>query len=82
MFSNFRLIAMSKRLLQISLYQAPHLMCSTLYLLSELIKARPQEAKFLEHIIEKNQKPLFEEDDSDADDDYKVDIDTSGEIIL
>ena len=75
-----RMIAISKRLLQSSLQQAPHLMCSTLYLLSELIKFRPQDAKFLEQIMESSKKALFEEDDSDADDDYKVDIESSGRI--
>ena len=77
-----RMIAISKRLLQSSLQQAPHLMCSTLYLLSELIKIRPQDAKFLEQIMENSKKSLFEEDDSDVDDDYKVDIESSGKRVI
>ena len=77
-----RMIAISKRLLQLSLQQSPNLICSTLYLLSELIKNRPQDAKFLEHVLETstNQSKFDDDEDSDdADDDYKVDID-SGKV--
>ena len=80
-----RMIAISKRLLQLSLQQSPNLICSTLYLLSELIKNRPQDAKFLEHVLETstNQSKFDDgEDSDDADDDYKVDIDSGKEILI
>ena len=78
-----RMIAISKRLLQLSLQQSPNLICSMLYLLSELIKFRPQDAKFLEKVLETstNQSKFDDEDSDDADDDYKVDID-SGKMIF
>lgn len=76
-----RMIALVKRLLQVALFQQPHLICSLLYLISELIKTRPNEAKLLEAVIEHHAKEakLFDEDDDDMDDDYKVDLDTDDE---
>ena len=70
---------MIKRLLQVALYQQPHLMCAVLYLTSELIKARGKDAKLLEKVLENCNKPIFKEDneENDLDDDFKVDIDTS-----
>ena len=74
-----RMIAVIKRLLQVALYQQPHLMCAVLYLTSELIKARGKDAKLLEKVLENCNKPIFKEDneENDLDDDFKVDIDTS-----
>ena len=73
------MIAVIKRLLQVALYQQPHLMCAVLYLTSELIKARGKDAKLLEKVLENCNKPIFKEDseENDLDDDFKVDIDTS-----
>ena len=75
-----RMIAITKRLLQVSLYQQPHLICAVLYLLSELMKLRAKEANLLAQVLESTSKksPLFQEDsDNDDDDDFKADIDTS-----
>ena len=74
-----RMIAVIKRLLQVALYQQPHLMCAVLYLTSELIKARGKDAKLLEKVLENCNRPIFKEDneENDLDDDFKVDIDTS-----
>ena len=74
-----RMIAVIKRLLQVALYQQPHLMCAVLYLTSELIQARGKDAKLLEKVLENCNKPIFKEDneENDLDDDFKVDIDTS-----
>jgi histone deacetylase complex regulatory component SIN3 len=73
------MIAVIKRLLQVALYQQPHLMCAVLYLTSELIQARGKDAKLLEKVLENCNKPIFKEDkeENDLDDDFKVDIDTS-----
>ena len=76
------MIAVIKRLLQVALYQQPHLMCAVLFLTSELIKVRKNDAKLLEKVLENCNKPLFKEDqeeNDDLDDDFKVDIDSSDE---
>ncbi len=75
-----RMIGLLKRLLQISLYQQPHLLCAVLFLVSELMKTREKEAKMFEKVLEKVNKEaaIFkEDDDDDLDDDFKADIDTS-----
>ena len=46
-----RMIAVAKRMLQIALYQQPGLICAVLYLISELIKVRRQDAKLLEKVL-------------------------------
>ena len=74
------MIAVIKRLLQVALYQQPHLMCAVLYLTSELIKVRRKDANLLEKVLENcSTKAIFKEDneENELDDDYKVDIDTS-----
>ena len=76
------MIAVIKRLLQVALYQQPHLMCAVLFLTSELIKIRKNDAKLLEKVLENCNKPMFKEDqeeNDDLDDDFKVDIDSSDE---
>ena len=76
------MIAVIKRLLQVALYQQPHLMCAVLFLTSELIKVRKNDAKLLEKVLENCNKPIFKEDqeeNDDLDDDFKVDIDSSDE---
>ena len=76
-----RMIAITKRLLQVALYQQPHLICAVLYLLSELMKNRGKEANLLAQVLESTSKKsaLFQEDSDmdDDDDDFKADIDTS-----
>ena len=42
-----RMLAMIKRLLQVALFQQPHLICAVLYLLSELMKLRSKEASLI-----------------------------------
>lgn len=75
-----RMIAMTKRLLQVALYQQTHLLCAVLYLVSELMKSRKNDANLLQNVLESSvsNAQIFQDDnDDDMDDDYKVDIDTS-----
>jgi ribosome biogenesis protein MAK21 len=76
-----RMIAITKRILQIALFQQPHLICSMLFLISELIKTRHNEAKLLEKVLETSSQGalLKDESDDDLDDDFKVDIDTDSD---